>query len=261
MTEPPPILLVEDDPEIRELVVGLLTREGLAAQGLGDAAALDDALTTVSPALIILDVMLPGEDGLSICRRLRAESDVPILMLTAKGDEIDRIVGLEIGADDYLPKPFHPRELLARIRALLRRAQSRLQARPQGSLQASRQGAAPDPAAPFGDAIRFAGFQLETAARRVLDPSGAPIELSSAEFDLLTALAQAAGRVLSRDQLLDRVFGRAGGPYDRSIDVLISRLRKKIEATPDRPQLIKTVRGAGYTLAARAESARGEGGP
>jgi two-component system OmpR family response regulator len=183
----------------------------------------------------LLDLMLPGDDGLTLCRKLRADSGVPVLMLTAKGEEVDRIVGLEVGADDYLPKPFNPRELLARVRAILRRA-----------------GEGPAPHAK-GPAYRFAGFALEPAARRLTGADGNEVVLTAGEYDLLLALVERAGRVLSRDQILDLTRGRSAGPFDRGVDIQISRLRHKIEANPDDPALIKTVRGGGYVFAAPVE--------
>ncbi|MEL6278414.1 MAG: response regulator [Pseudomonadota bacterium] len=227
------LILVEDDPEIRDLVSRRLEDEGYSVVALPDGSGLDAEMAARPPALVILDLMLPGEDGLSICRRLRSDGEVPILILTAKGDDIDRIIGLEIGADDYLPKPFNPRELLARIRAILRR--SRVVAKEQ----------------PAGETLWVDGLKVDLPAREVIGRNGDPLDLSSAEFDLFATLCEAPGRVLSRDHLLDRVFGRSATPFDRSIDVLVSRLRKKVEETPDRPTLIKTVRNAGYVLAVR----------
>ena len=181
--------------------------------------------------LMVLDLNLPGEDGLSICRRLRGQgSTIPIIILTAKGEDIDRIIGLELGADDYLAKPFNPRELLARIRAVLRRLAS-------------------EPARAFGKTIHvytFSGWRLDTMSRELLSPEGARVALTGAEFDLLHALCEKPGRILSRDQLLDLTQGRFGGPYERSIDILISRVRQKIERDPKAPEIIKTVRSEGY---------------
>jgi two-component system OmpR family response regulator len=184
--------------------------------------------------------MLPGEDGLSLCRRLRAESDLPVIMLTAMREDIDRIVGLEIGADDYLPKPFNPRELLARIRAVLRRA-----------------GAVTSRGAPSGPgpALRFAGWRLEPGCRRLVGPDGHEADLTGGEFDLLLAFAERPGRVLSRDQLVDLTRGREAVPFDRSVDSQISRLRRKIESDPSRPALIKTVRSGGYVFTPVVERA------
>jgi two-component system OmpR family response regulator len=183
--------------------------------------------------LVVLDLMLPGEDGLSLCRRLRAESDLPVIMLTAMREDIDRILGLEIGADDYLPKPFNPRELLARIRAVLRRARG-----------VTSRAALGEP----NSTLRFAGWRLEPRARRLVGPDGRETELTGGEFDLLLALAERPGRVLSREQLLDLTRGREAAPVDRSVDSQVSRLRHKIEPDPSRPVLIKTVRSGGYVF-------------
>ncbi|MEH3145614.1 MAG: response regulator [Methylobacterium frigidaeris] len=228
MTATPHILVVEDDREISALVARYLRGNDLRVSQAGDGREMDRVLADARVDLIVLDLMLPGEDGLSICRRLRAASSLPILMLTAKGEEVDRIVGLEIGADDYLAKPFNPRELLARIRAILRRG-----------------GTQPGP----DDVVRrfgFSGFVLDAGLRQLLDPDGAQVSLTGAEFDLLHALCLRPGRVLSRDQLLDLTQGRAPGPFERSIDVLISRIRQKIERDPRNPEMIKTIRSGGY---------------
>jgi two-component system, OmpR family, response regulator len=184
--------------------------------------------------LVVLDVMLPGESGLSLCRRVRSSSSLPIIMLTAVGSETDRIVGLEMGADDYLPKPFNPRELLARARAVLRRA--------GGALGNTLNGT--------GNAVEFRGWRLDVTGRRLFSPTGALVPLRTAEFDLLVALAERPQRVLNRDQLLDLSRGRAATSFDRSIDVQISRLRRKLKVDPDGPDLIKTVRGGGYVFSA-----------
>ena len=228
------ILMVEDDSEIGRLVGDFLRREGFELTLAPNAEAMDEALAQARPDLLILDLMLPGEDGLSICRRLRAGDSLPILMLTAKSDEIDRVVGLEMGADDYLPKPFGPRELLARVRALLRRAQA------APSRSASRR-------------FAFDRFVLDLDARGFEGGLG-PIALTSAEFDLLACFAQHPRRVLTRDQLLDWTHGRNDGrnadPYDRSIDMLVSRLRKKLEAAGASADLVATVRNGGYLFKA-----------
>lgn len=223
MTQPR-LLLVEDDPELQDLVPRLLAREGFAVRVAGDGAACDRAIAAERPDLVILDLMLPGEDGLSICRRLGGA--FPVLMLTARGEDIDRIVGLELGADDYLPKPFNPRELVARIRAVLRRA------RP-----------ADDPAP--GRVLAFEGWRLALDARVLTGPDGAEVPLTSGEFELLAVFVRHARRVLSRDQLLEMTQGRSHDPFDRSIDVQVSRLRKKID-----PALIRTVRNGGYVFTA-----------
>jgi two-component system OmpR family response regulator len=226
MTERPRILVIEDDPEIRQLVQGYLQRQGFRVDVGDGGAALDRFRASYGdPDLVVLDLMMPGEDGLSICRRLRAASRVPVIMLTAKGEDIDRIVGLEMGADDYLPKPFNPRELVARIRAILRRAE-------------------PPPA----EQRRFAlaGLVVDLDARSVARDGQGALELTSAEFDLLECFVTRPARVLSREQLMDWTRGRRAEALDRTIDVQVSRLRKKIEA--DGAELIKTVRNAGYCL-------------
>ncbi|MBS7552933.1 response regulator [Ancylobacter dichloromethanicus] len=234
------VLLVEDDRDIRSLLVDFLGGEGYDVEAVGSGALMDRALVRGMPDLVILDLMLPGEDGLSICRRLRAKSRVPILMLTAKQDDIDRIVGLEIGADDYLGKPFNPRELLARIRALLRRA--------SGPLSSG---------APERRRRRFAELVADLDARTVVDEAGHRVNLTTAEFDLLTCFLERPGRVLSRDQLLDWTRGRAGGdPFDRTIDVTVSRLRGKLSrCLGEAEQPITTVRNVGYLFSADVREA------
>ena len=233
MTKRPHILIIEDDPEIRSLVQDYLQKHGFRAEMGDGGAALDRHLSVFGePDLIVLDIMLPGEDGLSICRRLRASSRVPILMLTARGEDIDRIVGLEIGADDYLPKPFNPRELTARIRAILRRNEPRPVAKKR---------------------LKLRDFVVDLEARSVIDAEGSAVELTSAEFDLLECFLTRPGRVLSREQLMDWTRGRRSEPFDRTIDVQLSRLRKKIDQSE--PPLFKTMRNAGYILTARVEEA------
>jgi len=230
------ILVVDDDREIRDLLARFLKKHGCRVTAAADGREMQAALTDRRIDLVVLDLMLPGEDGLTLCRRIRGRSDLPIIMLTAMGEDIDRIIGLEVGADDYLAKPFNPRELLARIRAVLRRAG----ARPEG---------APDD----GGELAFAGWRLTRTRRALTGPDGAPVELTSGEFDLLQALVERPRRVLSREQLLDLTQGREAGPFDRSVDVLISRIRRKIEADPAKPTIIKTVRGGGYMLAQPVE--------
>ena len=226
------LLMIDDD----EKLVGL-TREYLESHGFEVAAAYDglvgvDAVRSLEPALVILDLMLPGIDGLEVCRRVRQSSRVPILMLTAKGDETERIVGLEMWADDYLPKPFNPRELLARIRAILRRSDD-------------------DEPVAASSVVRVGPLVVDIGSRAV-SVRGQPVDMTTAEFDILYALASSAGRVLSRDQLLQEVHGENWAAYDRSVDVHVSRIRQKIEEDPRRPALLKTVRGVGYQLV-RAE--------
>lgn len=234
MNDQPHILVVDDHREIRDSVTRYLEKNGLRATSARDAVEMDAKLAMGQFDLIVLDVMMPGEDGLSVCRRLSAKGDVPILMLTALGEETDRIVGLEIGADDYLAKPFNPRELLARIKAILRR--STLPETYAGKLSGRR--------------IAFARWTLDTDSRLLTDESGAQIDLTGSELKLLVVLLERPRLVLNRDQLLDLTAGRAASPLDRTIDNQISRLRRKIEADPSRPRLITTVRGGGYCLAA-----------
>ncbi len=222
------ILIVDDDDDIRGLLTGFLADEGFHATGVADAPAMDAAIARGRPDLVVLDLMLPGEDGLSICRRLRATSGIPVIMLTARGAEVDRIVGLEIGADDYVTKPFSKRELLARIRSVLRR------------------GGPPKDLNPPKSALRFNHYTVDINARRITDQSGRDVALTSAEFDLLVCFLHAPQRVLSRDQLLDKVHRRSADAFDRSIDTLVSRLRKKIEVASDNERLIATIRNHGY---------------
>ena len=227
------LLLVEDDREIRALLEEFLSREGFAVQAADSAAAMDRILSKGFPDLIILDLMLPGEDGLSACRRIRARSQVPILMLTAKSDDIDRILGLEMGADDYLGKPFNPRELLARIRAILRRSGAE---RPEeGAVPARRKS--------------FAGLTVDLDGRVIEMEGERIVHLTTAEFDLLVCFLERPRRILSRDQLLDWTRGRGADPFDRTIDVTVSRLRTKLgHCLPDGAHIITTVRNAGYLL-------------
>ncbi len=230
----PHILIVDDHREIRDAVTRYLQKNGFRATAARDAVDMDSKLVTGRFDLIVLDVMMPGEDGLSVCRRLSADGQVPILMLTALGEETDRIIGLEIGADDYLPKPFNPRELLARIKAILRR-----RARNE-----------PTAGALSGHRVQFADWILDTD-RRVLSDAKTDVEtpLTTAEFKLLTVFLERPRFVLSRDQLLDLTSGRTAQVFDRTIDNQVSRLRRKIERDPTQPELICTVRGGGYSLA------------
>ena len=238
MDPSPHILVIDDDREIRDLLARFLRKHGFRVDGAADGKAMWRLLEAGRFDLVVLDLMLPGEDGLSLCRRLRAQAaNMPIIMLTAIGEEMDRIIGLEMGADDYLAKPFNPRELLARMRAVLRRS-----------------GAPPNPSEAAGeDDLTFAGWRLRLGPRELLAPDGSPVELTGGEFELLCALASRPNRLLSREQLLDQTRGRDAVPFDRAIDVQISRLRGKIEADPKNPALIKTVRGAGYIFAAKVE--------
>ena len=235
----PHILVVDDDREIRELLARFLERQRFRVTAVRDGREARRAWAGAHFHLVVLDLMLPGESGLDLARWMRSQSDVPIVMLTAMGEETDRIIGLELGADDYLPKPFNPRELLARIRAVMRRA---------GDAQERRN----DPA---GRTLRFSGWTLEPARRRLLNPDGVEVSLTGGEYDLLVALVERANRVLTRDMLLDLLRGRQAGPFDRAIDVAISRLRRKLDDDGRNAQLIKTVRGGGYVLAADVERA------
>jgi DNA-binding response OmpR family regulator len=231
MTQAPSrILIVDDDPALLELLERYLGEQGFAVTGVPDGEAMDSYLAESRVDLIILDLMLPGEDGLSIAKRLRASGTTPILMLSARGDDVDRIVGLEVGADDYLAKPFNPRELLARLRAILRR----------------RQPESPDTAAAGAAEIySFGEFRLDFASR-TLTRGGEPVALTSGEYALLQVFVENPNRVLSRDTLVDRLAGYERSPFDRSIDVRVTRLRRKIEADPSEPVFIQTVWGEGY---------------
>lgn len=229
----PRILIVDDDPALRDLLTGYLTGNGFAVRAVGDGVAMRTALGEDFPDAIVLDLMLPGEDGLTLTRSIRAHSRVPILILSARGEEVDRVIGLEVGADDYLAKPFGPRELLARLRALLRRGQ------PSAGLAGL---AAADTETHLQ---HFGPFALDAAGRRLLRDGG-EIHLTSAEFDLLAAFVSRPNRVLSRDTLVDLLKGYDRDPFDRSIDIRVTRLRRKIETDPAAPVYIRTVRGEGY---------------
>jgi two-component system OmpR family response regulator len=234
MDAQPHIAVVDDHRDIRDLVGKYLVQHGYRVSQAESAAAFRKLAERNGLDLVVLDVMMPGEDGLSLCRELRSTTDLPVIMLTAMADDTDRIVGLEIGADDYLTKPFNPRELLARIKSVLRRVQS----------------LPPRRGAPKVQEIRFDRWLLNVGRRELIDDLGVAVPLSTAEFRLLSAFLDHAGLVLSRDQLLDLTAGRAADPFDRSIDNQVSRLRKKIEADPKSPALIKTHWGGGYSFAA-----------
>ena len=221
------LLVVDDDPEIRELAQAYLSQQGFVVDCVDSGETMEAYLQENSVDLIILDLMLPGEHGLDVARRLKSESDIPIIIVSAQGDDIDRIVGLEVGADDYVPKPFNPRELLARVRAVLRRAQ-----RAESS-------AAADNLLHFGD------FSLDLASHR-LSKGDSSVPLTSGEFDLLAILVAHPNKVLDRDRILDLLTGAERSPFDRSIDVRVTRLRGKIEPDPSAPVYIKTVWGKGY---------------
>lgn len=242
MANSPHVLIVDDDREIRDLLGRFLVKHGYRVTVAIDGREMWKALAEWAIDLIVLDVMLPGDDGLVLCRQLRARCPVPIIMLTAMGEDVDRIVGLEMGADDYLAKPFNPRELLARIKAVLRRT---------ASLSAA--GRAEEVGESAERVLAFAGWTLRLDQRSLTSPDGVLMPLSTGEFDLLAAFATHPQRVLSRDQLLDLARGRDAQTFDRSIDVQVSRLRRKIEADPAEPALIRTVRGGGYLFAPPVE--------
>lgn len=232
----PHILVVDDDREIRELLSRFLEKQGMRVSAARDAREARRLWPLGRYHIVVLDLMMPGESGLDFARWLRSQSNVPILMLTAMAEETDRIVGLELGADDYVQKPFNPRELLARIRAILRRA--------NGEGHAIEADARP---------IQFAGWTLEPSRRRLLNPDGAEVLLTGGEYELLAALVERPNRVLTRDMLMDLLRGRQAGPFDRAIDVAVSRLRRKLEDDGRNPNLIKTVRGGGYVLSTAVE--------
>jgi two-component system phosphate regulon response regulator OmpR len=231
-TRPSRILVVDDDADLRLLLSDYLRREGYEVSAVEDGAAMHAWLAQETADLLILDLMLPGEDGLTLARQLRKESHVPIIMLSARGDDVDRIVGLEVGADDYLAKPFNPRELLARIRAVLRR-------------QAQ-------PGVATAGLIEFGNFRMDVEARE-LSKDGEAVPLTSREFDLLQVLAEHPNRVLDRDRLLDLLKGYERSPFDRSIDVQVARLRAKIEPDTKHPRYIRTVWGKGYLFTPKGE--------
>ena len=227
------LVIVDDEPELRAMVAEYLTRFGFAVVAAAGGAELDAIMSQEMPDLVILDVNMPGENGFAIARRLQANSDVPFLMLTEADEVVDRVVGLELGAEDYVPKPFDLRELRARVESILRRA-ARARTAP----------AAAEARSPT--LVRIGDFNLDLEARRVSRPDGEELELTAMEFDLLAAFARNPNRVLSRERLLDLAHNHDTEPFDRSIDVRIARLRRKIERDPSKPSLIKTMRGAGY---------------
>lgn len=237
-TPKPHILIVDDDTEIRDLLSRFLSKHDFRVTTARDGREMRQALSDWSFDLVVLDLMMPGEDGLSLCRQVRSESSIPIIMLTAMGEEVDRIIGLEVGADDYMAKPFNPRELAARIKAVLRRSSS---------------GASVDGPNDRPPRVAFGEFVLD-AATRTLHRDGSDISLTAGEYDLLIAFVDHPRRVLNRDQLLDMARGRAAIPFDRSIDVQVGRLRRKIETDPKNPNLIKTVRGGGYMFTAEVQA-------
>jgi two-component system phosphate regulon response regulator OmpR len=237
--ESPRILVVDDDEKIRTLLTKYLENENLAVSAVDDGKSMDEKLDSEDFDLVVLDLMLPGEDGLSIARRLKANTPLPIIMLSARGEDTDRIIGLEVGADDYLPKPFNPRELLARIRAVLRRQDT---------------AGAPGDSADATEIFRFGDYTMDSAAQRLLRDER-EVELTSGEFTLLEILVRHPNRVLSRDQLVDLIKGYDRSPFDRSIDVRVTRLRRKIEDDPSHPVYIRTVWGKGYLFTPQGDKA------
>jgi two-component system OmpR family response regulator len=232
------ILVVDDDLEIRQLLQAYLEQNGYRVTAVGEGKAMSRVLEEQRIDLVVLDLMLPGADGLELCRNLRVKSRIPIIMLTARGDEMDRILGLEMGADDYLPKPFNPRELLARIKVVLRRSAALPYDQPETTARAT----------------RFADWTLDPVARHLKSSAGVVVPLSGAEYRLLKVFLEHPNRVLNRDQLLDLTQGRDADPFDRSIDVLVSRLRRRLEDDPKDPGIIKTVRGEGYVFAVQVNN-------
>ena len=230
------IAIVDDEPDITSLLGNYLQSHGYRVTQLHSGSALMVTMAADAPALVLLDLGLPGEDGFTIARQLREHWRCGLVIVTGRGDAVDKVVGLEVGADDYVTKPFDLRELLARVKAVLRRI-----------APAERAATAADA---HREKLRFAAWELDTAARRLTGPDGRDTALTTGEFDLLCAFARHPGRVLSRDFLLEQTRGRDGAPFDRTIDVQVGRLRKKLEADPDDPQIIKSVRGAGYILVA-----------
>ncbi|MFO1255331.1 MAG: response regulator transcription factor [Sphingomonadaceae bacterium] len=237
-TAPTRLLLVDDEPALREPLAEYLSRQGFAVTQAASAAEARSQLKNALPELVLLDIMMPGEDGLSLCRHLADAHAVPTILLTAKGEPMDRIVGLEIGADDYVVKPFEPRELVARIRSVLRRS------------------AKGGPAPAEDELFEFEGWRLDPLKRRLTDPEGAMVSISSAEFRLLMAFLEHPRQVLDRDRLLDMVQGREAHLFDRAVDNQVSRLRRKIEVDSKNPALIQTVWGGGYMLAADVSRVR-----
>lgn len=235
MSDNPHVLVVDDDAGIRDLLADYLAKQGMTVVTARDGKEMDERLTTFDPDLIVMDLMMPGEDGLALTRRVKAAREVPVIMLSARGEDIDRIVGLEVGADDYLPKPFNPRELLARIRAVLRR---------NNGAAKTDQG---------GEVVRFGPFSLDLGAQN-LAREGADIPLTQAEFTLLKLFLEHPNRALSRDQIMDWLKGYERDPFDRSIDVRVTRLRKKLEDDPANPVYIRTVWGQGYLFSPKGKS-------
>jgi two-component system OmpR family response regulator len=229
------VLVVDDDGEMRALLAEYLAASGFRVSLAGNGAEMRRLMQAERPDVVMLDLMLPDEDGLALCRELRAGSQLPVIMLSAHSADVDRIVGIEMGADDYLGKPFNPRELLARLKALLRRSR------------------ALDKAQAESQRVRFAGWTLDLAARHLIDGDGVVVSLSGGEFKLLAVFVEHANRVLDRNRLMDLALGREATPFDRSIDVQVSRLRQRLRDDAREPHIIKTVRNSGYVLAATVE--------
>ncbi len=240
MSDAPAILVVDDHRDIRDLVGRYLEEQGLRVLLADGGEAMRRQLKRHAVDLVVLDIMMPGDDGLTLCRYLREHTELPVILLTARSEETDRIVGLEMGADDYLTKPFNPRELLARIKAVLRRTTA---LPPQRS------------SAMAGQCLTFEGWKLDVDRHQLVDPEGVEVSLSTAEYRLLLAFLEHAGRVLSRDQLMDLTLGREADAFDRSIDNHVSRLRRKMDPDARSPRLIKTIRGGGYQWIAAVEGA------
>ena len=235
------VLVVDDDPSIRDMLADYLGSHGYTVAQAGDGDAMRTEIERATPDVVLLDLRLPREDGLTLARYLRERYDVGIIMVTGAGEVVDRIVGLEVGADDYVTKPFDPRELLARIKSVMRRAQ----ARPANAAEAT-------PGA-TQQRVRFGNHRLDLASHQLFDEDGAEVPITSMEFDLLKTFVEHPGKALSRDRILTLTRNREWDPYDRSIDIRIARLRRKLEADPENPQVIRTVRGVGYMFVPPAE--------
>lgn len=242
LAAPPHIAVLDDEADITQLLAGYLANHGFRITQLHSGRDLMALMAADAPALVLLDLGLPGEDGFAIARQLREHWHCGLVIVTGRGDAVDKVVGLEVGADDYVTKPFDLRELLARIKAVLRRLT------PEAAGSPPAPAAPPPPTAPLRETYRFAGWQLDVSARSLLGADGQDVMLTSGEFDLLCAFVRHPGRVLSRDFLLEHTRGREAGPFDRTVDVQVGRLRKKLEVDTEQPQIIKSVRGAGYIL-------------
>ncbi len=238
MSDSAHILVVDDQNDICEVVQDYLVGEGYRVSTASDGTTMRRVMAQNAIDLVILDLMLPGEDGLTLAQALRGESNIGIIILTGRGETVDRIIGLEMGADDYLPKPFHLRELLARVKSVLRRAAARGNDKPSPGGRSK---------------ARFAGWDLDLSTRELVSPAGSEVRLTTGEFDLLAAFVNNANQVLSRDRLLDLARNREAGPFDRTIDVQVGRLRRKLEDDPQKPTMIKTVRGTGYIFTPTVE--------